>query len=84
MLRMVNDFYPAGLFPVEFETFAAGGKYVGKYAVWSEEEFDEYYTTALHYWRLHLKTNQHQSVAYVMHFDEDETISVSDLSGTVK
>ena len=84
MLRMVNGFYPAGLFPVEFETFAAGGKYVGKYAVWSEEEFDEYYTTALHYWRLHLKTNQHQSVAYVMHFEEDETISGSESSDTVK
>ena len=72
------------LAPVEFETFAAGGKYVGKYAVWSEEEFDEYYTTALHYWRLHLKTNQHQSVAYVMHFEEDETISGSESSDTVK
>lgn len=74
------DVVPGGFgyirYPVENETYSAGGMYVGKYADYVKERMDELYGSLLNAFLSYLKTGRTQFVDMLLSYDEEDLLKM--------
>lgn len=66
-------------YPVENETYSAGGMYVGKYADYTKKRLDELYGSLLKAFLSYLRTGRSQFVDMLLSYDEEELLEMINL-----
>jgi serine/threonine protein kinase len=74
-LRLTNPSSQKCLYPVRFESFCPGNRYVGTYSSWSALQYDKYYQNALSAWLEHLQTGETVYLDLFQIYDEQSLIS---------